>query len=185
MANYSQSEDIVLLEALRLGSRRAFSLLFEKYYLDLVMFAGIYIPEQDVCEDMVQNVFLEIWRKHECLNVSTSLRNYLITGTRNRCLNELEHRKVVSQHIRFEMRNPEAFVSRCDDYLLYSELKHIIEDQLNRLNTAEGETIDRSRNAGLTDKEIASIQRCSIRTVEVRIGNVIRAIRSAIEKLDR
>ena len=87
--------------------------------------------------------------------------------------------------LRYNRHDILAFVSRCDDYLLYSELKHIIEDQLNRLNTAEREAFDLSRNAGLTYKEIASIQRGSIRTVEVRIGNVIRAIRSAIEKLDR
>lgn len=182
MANLSESEDLVLLEALKMGSQRAFSLLFEKYYLDLVMFAGVYIHDQDACEDIVQNVFMELWRGHETLGVMSSLRSYLIVCTRNRCFNELEHRKVISEHVRFEMRNKDVFDSHADEYIMFSELKILIDKLLDKLKPAERQAFELSRTGGLTHKKIAVIQNCSVKTVEARICNVLKTIRRSIEK---
>ena len=49
-----------LLECLERGDRNAFHTVFVRYYADLVMYAGTIIQRKDVCEDVVQDVFVKI-----------------------------------------------------------------------------------------------------------------------------
>lgn len=55
---------------------------------------GRYLPEQAACEDIVQDTFLKVWNLRDRLDIAVSLRVYLIGAVRNRCLNEIKHRKL-------------------------------------------------------------------------------------------
>ena len=65
-------EEQFLLVELRRGNKNAFSHLFMAYYKDLVMFAGSYLGERNISEDVVQSVFLKVWNDRESLIIETS-----------------------------------------------------------------------------------------------------------------
>ena len=44
-----------LITAIKDGDHNAYSYLFSKYYKDLVLYGGTIIPNQEICEDIVQN----------------------------------------------------------------------------------------------------------------------------------
>ncbi len=69
-------DEKLLLKQLQQGDEKAFTSLFRKYYRDLVMFAGSYLPEKDCCEDIVQTVFVNVWDKRKDLNYEVSLRSF-------------------------------------------------------------------------------------------------------------
>jgi hypothetical protein len=54
--------EIYLLNQLKQGNKEAFSLLFNTFYKDLVLFGGNFLPDRNVCEDIVQTLFLKLWK---------------------------------------------------------------------------------------------------------------------------
>ena len=74
-----------LLLKLSQGSHAAFVSLFEYYYKDLVMFAGTWLRnEQEACEDIVQDVFLNLWEKRKEMAQVVSLKSFLLKSVQKR-----------------------------------------------------------------------------------------------------
>lgn len=86
--------DVLLVAALKLDSHEAFVKIFRQYYANLVLFASRYIPDKNVCEDIVQEAFLKIWANRKELEIKTSIRSFLIKSVQNLALDELRHTKV-------------------------------------------------------------------------------------------
>ena len=62
-------EDI--LNQLEKGDEKAISLIYEKYAERLFISAFNMIKDKETCEDIIQEVFLNIWRKRKNSNVES------------------------------------------------------------------------------------------------------------------
>ena len=76
-------EDEILIKYLRKNDRKAYSILFDKYFERLFTFAVRVVFREDVANE-----------KSEILNYDLSLKSYLFNSVRNRCFNYLRDRKV-------------------------------------------------------------------------------------------
>lgn len=173
---FSNNEEQFLLNELNKGNKDVFSLLFEKYYKDLVLFAGNILQDKECCEDIVQNIFVKLWENRKTFMIETSLKSFLLTSVKNGCLDELRHRKTVKDH--------ETYVSHSgwtdmntEDYVLYSNLKSHLDEALIKLPEVCREAFAMNRFEGLKYKEISEKLGVSERTVEVRIGKAIGLLR--------
>ena len=63
-----------------------------------------YLFDKASSEDVVQDVFLQIWENADSIHIKTNLRVYLCTMVRNRCLNRLKALKI-TDHSKFLERN--------------------------------------------------------------------------------
>lgn len=183
MSGASTLTDEIALERLRKGDTQAFASIFSKYYHSLLLYCCSWIAEQSECEDIVQNVFVELWEQREHLRV-TSLKSYLLRCVRHDCLDAIKHRKIVEAHaakvtanITNQKNNTEA-----DAYVMYNELEHIISNTLDRLDQKSVEAFKMSRWEGRKYDEIAEIMNVSRRTIEVRITKVIQHLRLELQK---
>lgn len=134
-----------LIDELTRGDQRAFTLLFRKYYSDLVLFAGTFLPDKNTCEDIVQNVFVNVWAKREQLDVKTSFKSFLLKSVSNDCLDEIRHRKVIYQHEGASLLKDSLYNVDTENYVLYSELNNLIHNTLNMLPDSYKETFELSR----------------------------------------
>ena len=57
------------------------------------------------CEDIVQNIFLKLWNDRKSLVIENSLKSYLLKAVRNYCLDELRHRRIIDEHIAYELKS--------------------------------------------------------------------------------
>lgn len=78
-------------EQIRAGHESAFQALFDEYAESLLDFALGYVGDVQACEDIVQEVFVSIWRTRTKLNPELSLRAYLYRSVRNQALKYLRH----------------------------------------------------------------------------------------------
>ncbi len=83
-----------LIKELSKGKKTAFEKLFRLYYPRLKRYASSYLKNTTEAEDLVQEVFLKIWKNRETLNTEKHFSAFLFTLVKNRCLNFLK-RKVV------------------------------------------------------------------------------------------
>ena len=175
MPNIQQqtSDDRFLVIALKQDDKQAFTRLFHAYYKDLVLFGGTYIPEKSTCEDIVQNIFLKLWNDRKSLEIENSLKSYLLKAVRNYCLDELRHRRIIDEHIAYELKSSSKDIDTTENYILYSDLCRQLKNALEQLPPQEREVFEMSRLENIKYQEIANRLNISVRTVEVRISNCL------------
>lgn len=61
---------------------------FKAYYAPLCKYANSFIFDKDLCEDLVQEIFLKIWDKNPDIN--SSISSYLYRAVKNSCINQLK-----------------------------------------------------------------------------------------------
>ncbi|MDR1455433.1 MAG: RNA polymerase sigma-70 factor [Tannerella sp.] len=176
-------DECELIAALKLGNVQAFSLLFNTYYRDLVLFGGTYLPQQVACEDIVQSVFLKLWNERATLSIGTSLKSYLLRAVQNACMDELRHRSIVCEHksqVLSDFRPDD--LADTGNRVLYSELQRHLRRALKQMPEAHREAFVLNRFKGLKYREIAGRLHISERMVEVRIGKAIGFLRKYLRE---
>ncbi len=98
-----------------------FKRLFEDVYQELVGHANEYLFDSGLSEDVVQEVFVQLWEKSNSIHLKTNLKAYLYAMVRNRCLNML---KVVKITDRSKMLEQEVSAN-----LKYTPEWHLEEDK--------------------------------------------------------
>ena len=86
------SDEAFLITQLRDGDEAAYRHLFDHEYVIMCRFANSIIHDYVAAESIADDVIFNIWTNRESLNITKSLRSYLLTAVRNRCLNELKAR---------------------------------------------------------------------------------------------
>ncbi|MGZ4058866.1 MAG: RNA polymerase sigma factor, partial [Bacteroidia bacterium] len=71
-----------------------FETLFRSHFKSLCDIANKIINDQDAAQDIVQDVFLKLWKKEEeQLFAITNMKGYLFKATTNEAINYLERNK--------------------------------------------------------------------------------------------
>ena len=82
-----QKQEEGILEGLRHGREAAYQSLFEQYYPVLTTFALQYTRDLDAAKELVQEVFITLYRKRESIKIEKSLKSYLFQAVYRRYLN--------------------------------------------------------------------------------------------------
>ncbi len=166
-------------EQIRTGDESAFRALFESYSESLLDFAFGFIRDVQVCEDIIQEVFVRIWQNRRNLNPNLSLKAYLYKSVKNQALKYLRHEKVEQgaedylQSLYYPPDTPEAELSHAE---LTVKLDRTIRQLPERCRTI----LLMSKYDGLTYREIAEVLDISINTVKTQMGRAFTAIRRAL-----
>lgn len=86
-----------LVARLKAGDESACEALFLAHFEGLWRFAHGYVRSRAVAEELVQEVFLQLWRDREKADLRGSLRAWLYAAVRNHALNHVRHERVVAR----------------------------------------------------------------------------------------
>ncbi|QXP63908.1 hypothetical protein H0I29_07450 [Polaribacter sp. R2A056_3_33] len=67
------SDDTILAKSIKKGSRKAFSILFDRYYKKLLDYAVTYTHDLHEAEDIVQQTFITLWNNRLKINTEKSI----------------------------------------------------------------------------------------------------------------
>ncbi|WP_426485151.1 RNA polymerase sigma factor [Flavobacterium sp. 2] len=86
-------DDNALWNKLKDGDEKSFSMLFERYYADLVRYGNSLSPFEEKVQDCIQDVFTDIWIYRNSLQNSVVVKAYLLASVRKRIarLHERDH----------------------------------------------------------------------------------------------
>ena len=168
-------DESALLDELRRGNNDAYKQLFITYYSPLCEFASQYISDDDA-EELVQELMLYIWETRESIIIESSLKSYLFTATKHRCLNFIKknqnHEQVHSEiyeKLKDQFEDP--------DYYMLEDLSVQIQKAIDELPENYRETFALSRFGEQTNVQIAAMQGISVKTVEYRITQSLKILR--------
>ena len=92
-------DDQSLVAQIRMGDEHAFTWLFRRYYPLLVPFAATFVPSLDDAQEIVNDLFVQIWERRDTLNIHGRVDHYLYSAVRNRVRNHLrDERRLADRH---------------------------------------------------------------------------------------
>lgn len=168
---------------------KEFEQIFRDNYQKLISYA-CRIVEPEEAEDIVDDVFFEIWNRRSGLNIDhKGLKPYLLRSVYNRALNALRHRNVSETSISLLNRlndlrleylatdiTPDTIVQR-------SEIRHAIDEAIASLPEKCRQVFTLSYLHNLKNQDIADIMNVSPRTVDAHIYRALRVLREKLKFL--
>src|SRR5260221_480955 len=88
-----------LPESLAPGDIDAFHRAFDAYLDPLRRFVYTYVTSWEIAEELVNDAFLQLWRRLQEGDSVRALKAYLYTAARNRAISHLRHRRVEARHM--------------------------------------------------------------------------------------
>jgi DNA-directed RNA polymerase specialized sigma24 family protein len=70
---------------------KEFRNLFNTYFCTLKGYAIFYVKDEQIAEDIVQNLFLNLWQKRSELTINISVKAYLIKCIHNACMQHIRN----------------------------------------------------------------------------------------------
>ncbi|MDD7886262.1 RNA polymerase sigma-70 factor [Flavivirga sp. 57AJ16] len=155
--------------------------IFYSHYESLVVYAKRFIFSMDACEDLVQDVFVELWEKEVKFPDEVSLKAYLYKVVRNKCYNIIKHNKVKNKYA-------ENIKHAIEDDNLF--LKQIVEEEIvNHLYKAIEKLPERKKEIiklslkGLKNNEIAEELGIKLQTVKTLKSQSYKILREQFAEL--
>lgn len=175
-----------ILQGLKNGDSKAFERIFNFWYEPLVHFADEYISDIESARNIIQNIFLKLWEKHELVDPDSNLKSYLYIAARNACLSHIRHLKVESAFFRKSLRNSEDLQLNYDaleelkvEQIDFLKLEKLIQDTIDSLPERCREVFLMSRYEEMKNKEIAEKLDISVKAVEANVTRALTKLREA------
>ncbi len=176
MSNYTDKE---LIEFLHKNDDAAIERIFKQYYSYICSAVYKIIPDPTLTEDLAQDVFYELWRKRERIEINSSLKAYLKRAAINKALNYIRSKKM-----KFDSDDDDAVINisvpSSEGSFEAQELQGIINAAIDTLPEKCRIVFMMSRFEEMSYKEIAAALEISIKTVENQISKALKILKKAV-----
>lgn len=163
--------------------------LFRKYYPSLIFYATRIVGEEEA-EDVVQDVFVELWKRKDSITIGDQIQAFLYRAVYTRALNVLKHRTVEEGYSlameEINQRRAEYYQPDNNEVIRKienMELQKEIDDAINELPEKCKEVFKLSYLHEMKNKEIADVLDVSLRTVEAHMYKALRYLRNRLNHL--
>lgn len=176
----SDEHQQALLDRIRAGDHAAFTAAVHAYYAGLCDFAWRYVRSTAIAEEVVQEVFLNLWEHRKRLQSDGSLRAYLYQSVKNRSLNHLRNQRTRLQKTEALTEHLSHAPPQPDRAMMQGELAHRIRQALDALPERRRTIFVLSKLHGLTYAEVASVLGISVNTVDTQMRRALRLLRERL-----
>jgi len=171
-------DSVFLAEQLRSGDPKAYDFLMDSMYNKLCAYTYTLIRDHGNAEDIVQNVFVEVWTNRKNIDPNLSLTNYLYRSVYNGFIDQYRKNKPVIYLEKKYLEAMDLVVQNEQENL--DELIKLVHLEIDRLPSKCKQIFLLNKKEGLTHIEISEYLDISLKTVE---GHITRAFKILGEKL--
>ncbi|MBX9851529.1 MAG: RNA polymerase sigma-70 factor [Cytophagaceae bacterium] len=155
--------------------------LFRENYKSLCNVVNRIVHDWDAAEDVVQEMFIKIWKKRNELKIETTLKGYLYKAASNAALNYLENNKRFKLHQEITEKNTANQIIDESVKLEQKEFEERIDRALDKLPPKCKAIFVLSRFEGMKYQEIANHLDVSLKTVENQMGIALQKLRDDLK----
>jgi RNA polymerase sigma-70 factor (ECF subfamily) len=181
---------ISLTERIKNGDRAAFNELYLLHYSALQNYGRSFLSVAET-EDIIQDVFLNVWLHKENIDESLSLKAYLFRSVYNSALNVLKKKQSDQkmsdyqqsiEYLRYQYYDPDA--NEVIQSLYDNDTKNIIDSAIDSLSPRCKEVFILSYIEDMPSKDISKQLDLSLSTVQNHIYNALKQLRDKLRKND-
>ena len=166
-----------------MGDEQAFELLYHKYFKRLCAFTNKYLHDYETTREVVQEVFLNLWKNRSHLKTDKAISSFLFQAVKNKSLSILQHNVVEDKYkdvIKYAYLQGDFFDTH--DSLLAKEIETKMEEIIESLPGQCRRIFLMSRQEGKKHKEIAEELNISVKTVETQMNRALKVFRTGLKE---
>lgn len=181
--------DKILIKRINSGDEKAFSVLYELYYVYLNAVGFYYLNDKEVSKELVNDTFLRIWEKRETLIYP--IHSYLIKTVQNSCIDYIRKRQTqervyASHKEQFVRSYQEEYIRSTPlplEQIEFQETETEIRKATERLSPRCQQIFKAYFEEGKAVEEIATELNITVSTVRVHMKNAYDQLRVLLKHL--
>ncbi len=174
--------DHELVKSLMNGSHAAFAELYARYKGRLMYFCTQFLKNNAASEDLIQDIFIQLWESRRELNPGLSFSAYIHTLAQNRILNIFRHFDVHHRFVQTILKNQLETNNQTEDEIIDKDLEDLLHKAIESLSPKQKEVFRLSRIQGFTYKEISELLHISVPTVQEHASLALNKIKKYLSQ---
>jgi RNA polymerase sigma-70 factor (family 1) len=176
---YKTYSDEQLVELLKSGDTVAFTELYTRYWKLLFALVASRLHNFYDAEEIVQDVFADIWNRRSKINISTSVQSFLSASVRYQTWRTMARQRKEFQHKQKGLNNEasESLIAEIEMKLLFDQLQ----ERITKLPQKCRVVYQLRKIEGLSNKQVASQLQITEKAVERNMTRAIKQLRTGIE----
>lgn len=169
-----------LLLLLKQGDKAAFESVYHLYWEKMYAAAYKRVKNSEAAEEIVQDLFTDLWQRRGLLPAVTSLSAYLYSAIHYRAIDYIRKEITKNRYERYVGLYRLDFDNTTEDQLLFNDLNAYISKEIETLPVKCREVFKLSRNGHKSNKEIAQALGISEKAVEKHITKALKHLRTTL-----
>jgi RNA polymerase sigma-70 factor (family 1) len=169
---------LVIQQRIAAGDEHGLSELYHHYHKRLQLFAKALLRSAESAEEIVEDVFVQLWCNRHAITAIDNLTVYLYVAVKNRSLNMLSKKSFELTTAPFDFLNIEINEAITDPHTIF-----VTAEMMNRMQKAIDELPPRCkmifkliREDNLRYKEVAQILNISVNTIDAQMAIAVKRI---------
>ena len=175
------SDEINLVALLKEDDRAAVNIIFLKYHVLLCRISLRIVNNPDDAKDVVQEVFIKLWRNRKELNLQHSLEAYLKKAVINTSLNRIESKNRFTSLDSLDSKFNQVAENTADQQQSFEELSTRVDHAIENLPVRTKAVFTLIRFEELSYKEVSESLDISLKAVEKEMMKALKLLREALK----
>ena len=169
-------DDEQVLQALAEGNRQALAELYERYWYELYRMAFQKTKSREIAEELVQDLFVQLWQKRETLAVR-QVDFYLFRALKYSVIDYIKRQVVEEKFREYQQFFAPQSNTSTEEEVSYNNLIETIELELVKLPAKTQEVFRLSRFEGQSIPEISQRLSLTDKVVEYHLSKALKLLR--------
>lgn len=176
----SNLDDFELMTLLKADNELAFSEIFRRFDSLLYIYAYKKLQNSEEAKDIVQEVFVQLWRGRKDFVLKTTLPGYLYKAVLNKILNVIARQQTETKYISSLQYAIDTEALSADSLIREKDIAALIEREIAALPPKMREVFELRKNQYLSNREIAQHLGISEQTVETHMKRALKILRTKL-----
>lgn len=179
---YSPETELALLKKAAEGSRDAYAAIYQFFLPKLYHYIYPIIRSKEDTEELLQDIFLNLWERKEELRNVRSLKPYIFRMARNRLMNIYEHQKVQRKALNYIFQHTEESSVTAEDHYIYRQYHEVVSNALNTLTPKRRQVFEMHTQQDFSHDKIAVELKISKSMVKKQLYAAKRHVKAYLQQ---
>ncbi len=180
MLLYQMLSDHELLDLIAEGKEHAFNELFNRYWDKLLQTAVHKVEDVMEAENIVQDVFVSLWKRRKDLQIKGSFSHYLLVSVKYRVIKTLNRQRTQRLYLEGEHAYTDLLDDSTQQYLDFMELRQRLEKLIGDLPEKARLIYRMNKDEGMSYREIAEELNITEKAVDAHLVRTKKILRSGL-----
>lgn len=160
----------------------SFEELFDYHWFELYQYANKVVENKEEAEDLVQEIFCELWENRFSISIESHMRAYLFGVLRKKILKHFRSKGIRKKHAELLLHQLTNVTQPLND-IVTNDLLETILKEIDKFATREKEVFILNRMEGHSIKELADRFLVSEQTIRNQINTALHKIEPIVMRL--
>jgi RNA polymerase sigma-70 factor (family 1) len=172
--------DQELIDRIKVDDDDAFTQIYTRYWKALLSIAANKIKDLEEAEEIVQDIFVQLWKRRHELEITGELNNYLAVSVKYRVIKVLAKRQSQQKYLDYQSTRGLLLDNSTQEWLDFEELKVRLGELVARLPEKCRLVYQMSKESYCSQKQIAEVLNISEKTVEAHLSKATKSLRAGL-----